>query len=298
MNMVLCRLPKAGLGNQLFSMMKTLVFAELNNLPFTVVGYYKLNVGTYLRGERSKRNYINYFTFQKTLPGELLDRIKVSRINKNEIVNEPNLSKLDALPQNAVYQFTKIPHWSDYFFELKDYRSLVIKLFLQNISESIKDKLASQKTPVIGVHIRMGDFKKLQQGQDFKKVGATRTPEEYFINVIKSIRHVAGKNLPVTIFTDGNPSEFTNLLDLQAISIAEGNSDIVDMLLLSKSKIIVPSAGSTFSYWSGFLSDSPIIMHPDHIHKPLRDDQTRTLFEGPFDVNNASLISQIQNIAQ
>ena len=68
------------------------------------------------------------------------------------------------------------------------------------------------------------------------------------------------------------------------------------MLLLSKSKIIVTSAASTFSYWSGFLSEAPIIMHPDHIHKPIRANQPSALFEGPFDANNEILINQIKNI--
>jgi hypothetical protein len=56
------------------------------------------------------------------------------------------------------------------------------------------------------------------------------------------------------------------------------------MLLLSKSKIIVISTGSTFSYWSGFLSNAPMIMHPDHIHARIRNlDEKGLLFEGDFD---------------
>jgi hypothetical protein len=68
---------------------------------------------------------------------------------------------------------------------------------------------------------------------------------------------------------------------MESISMVEGNTDIVDLLLMSKSKVIVTSAGSTFSYWAGFLSDAVIIMHPDHIYSPIRPSTVdEILYEG------------------
>ncbi len=62
------------------------------------------------------------------------------------------------------------------------------------------------------------------------------------------------------------------------------NSDIVDLLLLSKSKVVITSRSSTFSYWSGFLADAPMILHPDHgasDHPALRPRNiNRALYEG------------------
>jgi hypothetical protein len=68
------------------------------------------------------------------------------------------------------------------------------------------------------------------------------------------------------------------------------------LILLSRSKIIITSAGSTFSYWAGFLSDSPIIMHPDHIHHSIRLSHESGYYEGPFDSENISLIDYIKKI--
>ena len=58
------------------------------------------------------------------------------------------------------------------------------------------------------------------------------------------------------------------------------NSDLEDMLILSKSKIIITSCNSTFSYWAAFISNSPVITHPSHKIQ-IRGDNDH-LIEGPI----------------
>jgi hypothetical protein len=145
----------------------------------------------------------------------------------------------------------------------------------------------------------MGDFRKLQAGEDFAKSGAVRTPETYFIEMIKAIREINGSNLPVSVFTDGYRSELKDLLSLENITMIEGNRDIVDMLLLSRSKIIVTSAGSTFSYWSAFLADVPVVRHSEHLHQSIRPlSVNANYYEGPLMVNdvNSLLVKNIRAI--
>jgi hypothetical protein len=44
----------------------------------------------------------------------------------------------------------------------------------------------------------------------------------------------------------------------------------------------VPSAGSTFGYWAAFFSEAAVLLHPQHIHAPIRPaDVNSRLFEGP-----------------
>jgi hypothetical protein len=120
--------------------------------------------------------------------------------------------------------------------------------------------------PVIAVHIRCGDFRKLQAGEDFRSVGSVRTPLEYFISTIQEVRRCAGTDLPVTVFTDGQPAEIQPIVDLPSVRVAARNKPIFDLLLMSRAQLIIVSAASTFGYWAGFLSDSPVLLHPDHIH--------------------------------
>jgi hypothetical protein len=296
--MVICRLPKSGLGNQLFPLMKAFVFAYLNGLTVVVTGYHQFKIGPYLRREKSKRSYRNYFTFQKSIAGELLDRWKVrKKVSSSVVTNEPDLAVTEGQVQDAVYSFHAVPHWNDYFGGLKEHRRLVIGLLWRILNKNILHQVDSLEAPTIGVHIRRGDFRTLAANQDFAKVGAVRTPEKYFVDTIEAIRKLNGKDLPVSVFTDGYKHEFETLFALKNIRLIEGNLDVVDMLLLSKSKIIITSAGSTFSYWAGFLSDAPVILHPDHIHEPIRMPLSEDLYEGPFDAANILLASQIKKIS-
>ncbi len=284
------------MGNQLFPLLKAFVFGELNNLPVVVRDYNQFKIGPYLRNERSKRNYTKYFTFQKSLLGELIDKVKGKSYDKYTLVAEPPLEILPANNENIRYLFTDTPHWSDYFYQLKEHRPRVIKILHNLLDPEIRKKLSSLDIPCIGVHIRMGDFRKLRQGEDFKKVGAVRTPEEYFIDVIHRLREIHGTELPVAVFTDGYENELTSLFKIGNIKMVKGNPDIVDLLLLSRSRVIVTSAGSTFSYWAGFLSDAPLIMHPDHIHNSIRPAELgNEIYEGPISLSPV-LIDNIKSI--
>lgn len=297
MSVVVCKLPKAGLGNQLFPLMKACVFSHLNGLKLVVTGYHQLKMGPYLRGDRSKRNYRGYFTFQKGIMYELLDTLALLQYRRYNIRNEYPIERQRAHSQKNIFLFHNLPHWSDYFKELKEYRELVIRLFWSMLTPEVRNELDKYNTPCIGVHIRMGDYRKLKPGEDFSKVGFVRTPEQYFTDVITKMRQVAGSNLPVSVFTDGYEHELEHLLSLDNISVVKGNPDIIDLLLLSKSRLIITSAGSTFSYWAGFLSDAPLIMHPDHIHQSIRPAAMGVdVYEGKFDQHHPVLIHNIKCI--
>jgi Glycosyl transferase family 11 len=296
MSLVVCKLPKAGLGNQLFPLMKAHVFAHLNNFPIIIIGYHQFKIGPYLRGEKSKRNYNGYFNFQKNVIGELADKWKLKKNKNLQVLSEHSLEKIgnEKSNESKIYLYNEIPHWKDYFGDLKNYRELVINLFYTLISENIKKKISVQQAPCIGVHIRMGDFRKLKGGEDFSKVGLVRTSENYFVDVINNIRQVHATKLPVSIFSDGKKKELRSILEMENVSLIEDNPDIVDLVLLSKSKIIVSSAASTFSYWAGFLSAAPIILHPDHINTKIRSD--KNLYEGAIDLQNKTLVNYIRSI--
>ena len=60
MGKVICKLPRAGLGNQLFPLLKAYTFAQLNDLPVIVINYHQIKVGPWLRREKNKRYYDEY----------------------------------------------------------------------------------------------------------------------------------------------------------------------------------------------------------------------------------------------
>lgn len=297
MSIVICRLPKAGLGNQLFPLMRAYTFAHLNNLPVIVTNYHQLKMGPWLRREKNKRKYNGFFTFEKTWISAQLDNWGIKKYRKGQ-KKEPELRMVeDKETLVESYLFSAIPHYAHRFDGLKENRQLVIQLLWNLITPAIKKKLRELSAPFIGVHIRMGDFRHLSNGEEFGKVGTVRTPEEYFIEMINEIRKLQGTELPVSVFTDGDKKELNTLFQLPGVRIVRGNNDLVDLLLLSKSRIIITSAGSTFSYWAAFISDAVVITHPTYINIKIRPENiSNLLYEGSFDKNNPQFIKAIQSI--
>lgn len=295
MSIVICKLPKAGLGNQLLPLMRAYTFGYLNKLPVTVIDYHFIKIGPWLRREKTKRNYKGFFTYQQNVFTAKIKKWKIRDEIKNAFV-EPEIKALHD-PHSSSFLFSEIPHYTHRFAGLMENRQLVIKLFYDLISTSIKNEVALMEGPCIGIHVRMGDYRKLKTGEEFGKLGTVRTPEGYFINIINSIRRLHGSELPVSVFSDGTKKELKQLFELSNVHLVECNNDLIDLLLLSKSKIIVTSAGSTFSYWAGFISDAPIIMHPTVLHHKIRVvNEAGKLYEGVLHEHNEQLIRQIRSI--
>jgi hypothetical protein len=295
MSLVICKLPRAGIGNQLFPLLKAHTFAHFNNLPVLVVGYHQFKIGPHLRNEKVKRNYNKFFIFEKNIFFALADFLRINISYKKKIVEPAVIELENHRKNNLFFIFSVIPHWDDYFHDLRVHRELVLNIFYKLISPGILKNISNMDNPCIGVHIRMGDFRKMRSDEDFSKLGAVRTPELYFIEMIKKIREINGAPLPVSVFTDGYKDEFECLFDLENINIIEGNKDIEDLLLLSRSKLIITSAGSTFSYWSAFLSTAAVILHPDDRTSKIRSDNS-AFYEGTLDVKNKILINTIKEI--
>jgi hypothetical protein len=271
------RLPNAGLGNKLFVWAKAHMFSRLNSIPLRVTGWIQLQSGSVLHG-LDFRLYWNYFK----RVDEVDRRTKRYAASHYRVISEPAVQRED-IKAGVIYEYSKVPHWSNFFGDIREYRNEVRDALMKILTDARVQEVGRHKPPVIAANIRMGDFKKLRSNENFAKVGHVRTPLTYFREVIENIRKLHGTPLPVEIITDGKARELGELLELPNASMAPSRSKIVDILMMSRSKILLCSAGSTFSYWAGFLGDCALIMHPDHIHQPIRPEAVnRSCYEGPL----------------
>lgn len=271
-------LPRAGLGNMLLVWARALVYAYRSGSPLMTSSWTKLRVGPLLRRERSSRRYGSYF---KPLH-RISKPIRWWVLLTFPRIEEPSL-ELSHLGSHSrvLYVFRRIPHWSDYFGEIRGHREFVRAKLYESLSDRYLESIDRIEPPIVGVHVRCGDFRELRPGEDFSRAGLVRTPMSYFQEVIRSIRTIHGSEVPVTVFSDGHDDELAALLAMPNVWRAASNPDIVDLLLLSKSRLVVASAGSTFGYWAGFLADAPLILHPDHVYAPFRPDSVnRQFYEG------------------
>jgi hypothetical protein len=278
---VFIKLPKTGLGNMLIVWARGYVFAYENNFELFVSRWWGIRLGTWLRNESRKRLYWGYFkedNYAKRLRLFLLKPFLTSVTEPNGILNNSGSKHL--------YVFDS---FGDYFHSLKPYRTEVKNALLGLLQPALRREYNSLSSPVIGIHIRRGDFKR----------GSDLTPNEYFINSIRVLRELSGKELPVTIFSDAAPDELSDICALPSVEMSKPKKDILDILHLSKSKICMLSIGSTFSFWSGFLNDGIVLRHPNERAPLLRPQEINTQwFEGAFDPDNVdeTLKKQLQKL--
>jgi hypothetical protein len=269
------RLPNAGLGNKLFIWAKAYTFSRLNRIPLRVTGWLHFQKAPLLHG-LDLRLYWNYFK----RVDEAGSRTNRYAARSYRVISEPAVERRE-IETGVIYEYSEVPHWSNYFGDIREYRDQVRAALMDMLTDARVRELGRHKPPVIAANVRMGDFKKLQPNEDFAKAGNARTPIAYFRELIQNIRKLHSALLPVEIVTDGNASELGELLELPNVSMAPRRSKIADILMMSRSKILLCSASSTFSYWAGFLGESALIMHPDHIHEPIRPEAVnRRCYEG------------------
>jgi hypothetical protein len=259
-------LPNAGLGNKLFIWAKAYMFSRLNSIPLRVTGWLHFQKAPLLHG-LDLRLYWNYFK----RVDEAGSRTNRYAARSYRVISEPAVERRD-IETGVIYEYSKVPHWSNFFGDIREYRDQVRVALMDMLTDTRLRELGRQKPPVIAANIRMGDFKKLRPNENFAKLGNVRTPHAYFRELIENIRKMHGTALPVEIVTDGSARELGELLELPNVSMAPGRSKIADILMMSRSKILLCSASSTFSYWAGFLGECALVMHPHHIHQPIRSE--------------------------
>jgi len=277
-------LPDTGLGNKMLVWANAFVFSNRYDLELFVSAWWSLHWGSWFRNEKHKRSYLGYF---KKAPFFIKLKFYLFRLSAH-IIREPKF--LIVSNKKRVYIFNEVVTDSDYFQSLKPFREDIRVGLINLLHPKLLRALEKYPTPVIGIHIRRGDF----------KLGSTITPESFFISSIKAIRNIVGKNLSVEVFTDAFPEEITALLSLQNVYLTKPKPDILDILLLSRSKICILSVGSTFSFWGAFLSNGIILRHSKEWHPLIRPTNVNELYyEANFDPNlpiDRRLIDQLSEI--
>lgn len=295
-NYVYAKLPRAGLGNKLLVWARASIFSDINSFPLFISNWAELKIGPFLRKEDRKRQYFGYFNNRNRLG--LLRKIY---FNFNfQLILDSSLGKVNKKNRlNFLYRFEKVPSGPDYFKGIREYRSLIRKSFYEVVSNRCIDNVKYVPHPVIGVHIRLSDFREPAPGEYVGDTYNLRTPIFYYIQVVEIIRKTHGRELPVTIFTDGHADEVSDLLNLPGVKLSDRRSDIEDLILLSQSQCIVVSPMSTFSCWAAFLSDAVIIKHPKHSEVIRGESNDLDLFEGSVidkQTMNELFIRNIQKI--
>jgi hypothetical protein len=247
-SLVFAKIPDAGLANMLLAYCEGALYAKKHNLPLTVSRWFRFRLGPFIRFEKSKRIYINNFNAPK-----LSDFIKRGSMTKGK--TEVNPVDFAQIPQeDCVYIFDKTPEYYDFTANLRNDREIVKDLVKDLVRKKVWQRVDSYEQPVIGMHVRLGDFKRANISTDIA----------YFIKALRQIRQQHGTDLPATIFSDGTEAELEEILAEGNVKIAKTAKDLDDLLLLSRSKYFVLSQDSSFGYFASLISKGDLICKPSN----------------------------------
>lgn len=260
---VYVQFPKTGLGNLLLIWARAKVFAQIHSLPLVTSSWWGIRWGAWLRREQKKRVYWGYFH-----ESSWWHRLKAAfHLKTSRIIAEPPLTNSPSfhIQKNSLYLFRDVVTNNDLFDGLREHKDFLKKEIEQLVKPALRSKLNQYPMPVISVHIRRGDF----------KIANPITPLSFFINAVRQIRSIVNAEWPVTVFTDAEPYEIEAMLNEPGVTLAAPKPDILDILLMSKSKAIVLSQSSTFSYWSAFLSDAVVFLNHNDWQKTITGNSAR-----------------------
>ena len=265
------RLGGAGLGNIMFPWATALVYAKNHNLKSIQTTWRNLKIGTFIRKERDKRIYMDFF----------LETDMISGFKKFFLLNFSNNVKVFSGMDNLFIPFKNEQH-----FVKSELLKIINPHHLKRANEFNSNSIA--------IHIRMGDFT-IPMNEKVLRNGAWnyRLPINWYIRLIEKIQKVS--NLPIYIFSDAVDSELKDILVYDNCNRVYFGSAISDMLALSTCKVLISSA-STFSMWASFLGQMPTIWFPGQMRQKLLLENSK--FEGEVDYDDdlpSSIIKELIN---
>jgi hypothetical protein len=279
LSIVWVKLPSSGIGNKLSVWSRGIAFSEINNLPLIVTGWLHFRIGPFLRRETKKRIYWGYFQspsinkFLKLVFGFFFYKSQHTSL----LIPQTNNSTLYIFDEYLMS-----------FNDISPYRNVIQSKFHGLLSKKMNNALNDLIIPDIGIHIRRGDF--TRSGQI--------TPISFYVTAIGKIRELFNKVIPVVVYTDAHPEEINDLLSIDALSFASPKADILDLIELSRSRVMIAASRSTFSYWACFLGNSLVIKHKDEWYPFLRGSEDSTLSNewvvNDDDFNKINLIQALQ----
>lgn len=246
-----------GLGNRLLPWARCLIYARLHSLPMLATRWAQLPVGSFRRRDAEPRLYANLFSRPATDIGGWR-RLYIRAFAKK--LSEPD-SLVDAMPMPEGLNLVVFAGLGNQFRQLQGWNETIGKELRAMTRRSWREKAEAISKPFVGIHVRRGDFQRVATGANVPHKHNVITPLGWFIAALKLVRAQALRNIPAVVTSDGTRDELAALLELDNVQLVSTGSAIGDLLLLSRSSVLLAS-GSTFSAWASYLGQVPTLSYP------------------------------------
>ena len=152
---------------------------------------------------------------------------------------------------------------------------------------------------LVGLHVRLGDFRAPGSLSDYGKVANMSLPIEWFANIAATLTAKFGSDLQFLLVSDGSAEDLKPLTNaFNCVTSGDlANSDCSDLLALANSDLLVCSA-STFSSLAAFLSDSPYLWFAPNLHLHAEGCYSLGSFEDRRGAERAAIVDAVAAYAR
>lgn len=254
-----------GFGNRLFPWARCRIFSRLCGIPTLACDWTRLGIGPLLRGGINLRSYhrqILLLGLFDSPPGDIRGAKKAClELTCRRLAEPTNFSILpNELPKKGIFVFRGE---GDCFRPLFGYEAFLLEA-LRAMTRARWLKLVEETGSVpIGINVRLAkDFPRMTPKDLVSPTGPIQTPIDWFVQTLKAIRSEAGYPAKAYVVSDGSRRDLRELLALENVYLLRPGCAISDLLVLSKSRVLIASGGSAFSAWAVFLGGMPSVSIP------------------------------------
>lgn len=273
------RLGGAGLGNIMFTWARAAVFARDHQCQVIWPTWPSIKIGPYLRRESDKRFYGDLFRNDGSAVGGVKKLHKLLTCNR---ISEEQ-KELVALEDETIVEFTGFEGcFESILYEYEFVRQLIES----NLHPKNKAPLQDDYRGAMGIHVRLGDFSRVSVAEVEAGRHDSALPVEWYAEIVRQVRHYAGRQIPVYVFSDGTDEELQPLLALPGVERKTYGTSIGDILGLSRFPLLVAS-GSSFSMWARYLGRANCICYTNQ-----KKQQILTPEEDKFEIETSGTIPE------
>ena len=284
-----------GLGNRLFYWARARVFCREHGLPMVAPRWWRPALGHLLRGTVSPERFAGQIALAGLFqagPGDLPWHWRLGPLLAGRIIHEQDvmpgqdcmatggcteswlapLQDPGPVPANGHRQergrsllLLDRPHYS--FAGLNGHAPLLRRDLGAITRPRQLQRAQSVPWAPIGINIRCGrDFRPPPAaGAGAEWIGwLQQTPLAWFMETLQAVRDLAGEPVPALVVSDGSEQQLRPLLDLPAVRLVRPTTAIIDLMVLSRTRLLLGSGSSSFSAWAAFLGQQTAITAPGH----------------------------------
>jgi hypothetical protein len=222
------------------------IYARTHGVPTLATSWAQLPVGSLLRRDPEPRIYANLFTKGK---GDIGGWRRAYVLSRAKRLPEPD-NLAESLPVAEGLNLVVFSGLGQHFRTLQGWNELIRQELVSITRQFWRQRAETVATPFVGVHVRRGDFNE-----------GIVTPLDWFVRTLSKIRAQLSLSVSAVVTSDGSAAELDALLAMDDVRLVSTGSAIGDLLLLSRSSLLLAS-GSSFSAWASYLGQMPTLTHP------------------------------------